>query len=88
MVFYEFSLVISCILFRSHAKIVNGYFPSTYGSMRVLLHLYEIIGVSHRPEKGRYVLSKGSQPYLLMFARKVCHHGARIVAPEDNPEPL
>jgi hypothetical protein len=50
MVFYEFPLVISCILFRSHAKI-RQRISSTYGSMRVLLHLYEIIGVPHRPEK-------------------------------------
>ena len=38
-----------CFVFMQKIAIV--YSPSTYGSMRVLLHLYEIIGVPHRPEK-------------------------------------
>lgn len=49
--FMSFPLLSHVFCFVLMQKIANVYSPSTYGSMRVLLHLYEIIGVPHRPEK-------------------------------------
>lgn len=72
MVFYEFSLVISCILFRSHAKnrqrilFFNLRINASFATF-----LYKIIGLSHRPEKDvsyqRVSDNEVSQPYLLKF---------------------
>ena len=54
-------------------KIANVYSPSTYGSMRVLLHLSMEKLECPIDRKSRHALSKGlcqrrSQPYLLKLA--------------------
>jgi hypothetical protein len=52
MVFYEFSLVISCILFRSHAKNRQRILSfNLWINASFVTSLYENIGVPYRPEK-------------------------------------
>jgi hypothetical protein len=81
---HEFTPVISCIWFRSHAKIrqrilsfrfwINAIFATF--SLRKFLESYQ-----------GYPSTKLTTPSAKARMGS-CHHGARIAAPDDSAEPF
>ena len=93
--FMSFPLLSHVFCFVLMQKIANVYSPSTYGSMRVLLHfsMKELECPIDRkktscPIKGYPYPSTKFTTLSAKARMRSCHHGARIEAPKDNPEPF